>query len=108
MSYYSPRFIWLLRDVNQSDLTVGGHCVDSQSYFESVLKEVGNDSHAHANISVRQQIINYFKERECVDVPYPFAENNGNNVQRNFNNDLSIKSTVEQFNRKIYKIRERV
>ena len=102
LSYYSPRLLWTIRDVEPQNLSYNHNIVDSENYFENQLREIPSANTANKsqgvidfNTKVRSQIVNTFKDRECIDFPYPFKSRNS-------------AETVPRFNQQVYKLRERI
>ena len=103
LSYYAPRLLWALRDINPQELVVeGGDICDSENYLENKLREVPNANTSRVsqnvinnNIKLRNVILNTFKDKECIDFPYPYT-------------GRDQRDTVDRFNQQVYKLRERV
>ena len=73
LSYYAPRFIWLLRDVTSESLTIDGVPLSADDYLETRLTSPTTDQTQSTaqNLQIRQSILNCLKDRECIDFPYP-------------------------------------
>merc|ERR1711976_229198 len=72
---------------------------DSQNYFENKLREVPanhrvSENVINENIKLKNMILNTFKDKECIDFPYPFTKDQ--------------RDTVDRFNQQVYRLRERV
>jgi hypothetical protein len=76
LSYYAPRYIWLLRDVTSESLTIDGNLLSADDYLETRLTQPTTDNKDSTiqNTQIRQSILNCLKDRECIDFPYPTNE----------------------------------
>ena len=75
ISELAPKFIWVLRDfiLDKVDPDTGEE-ISSNEYLELCLKNKttkNNNSKSIANNLIRENIIKYFHERECVTLPRP-------------------------------------
>ena len=70
----APKFIWVLRDfvLDKIDPETGKE-ISSNEYLELCLRNklMGKNSIGMENNLIRENIIKYFKERECVTLPRP-------------------------------------
>lgn len=66
LSYYTPKLLWALRDFN-----LGG--ANPTQYLESALTDQSMKGHPNSK-KVRQAILNYFKDRDCVTFDRPVRD----------------------------------
>jgi len=70
----APKFIWVLRDFNLDKLDPEtGEEISSNEYLELCLRNK-NSKNSMENNLIRENIIKYFKERECITLPRPVDE----------------------------------
>ena len=68
-----PKFIWALRDFDLQNLKKKGK-INPDVYLEQCLKErFGGENKDEINV-IKENLIKYFKERECVTLPKPLEE----------------------------------
>ena len=72
ISDLAPKFIWTLRDftLDKNDPDTGEE-ITSDEYLELCLRNKSAGKNSNENNIIRQNIIKYFKERECVTLPRP-------------------------------------
>ena len=86
ISELAPKFIWVLRDfiLDKVDPDTGDE-ISSNEYLELCLKNKSiknNNSKSIENNLIRENIIKYFHERECVTLPRPVdSEDDLHNLQ---------------------------
>ena len=70
----APKFIWVLRDfiLDKFDPETGEE-ISSNEYLELCLRNK-NSKNSMENNLIRENIIKYFKERECITLPRPVDE----------------------------------
>ena len=68
----APTFIWVLRDfiLDKIDPDTGDE-ITSDEYLELCLRNKSNNKNSFENNLIRENIIKYFKDRECVTLPRP-------------------------------------
>ena len=71
ISDLNPKFIWVLRDftLEKVDPETGDE-ITSDEYLELCLRNKTSKNN-HQNNIIRENIIKYFKERECITLPRP-------------------------------------
>lgn len=95
MAYYSPKFFWVMRDVDSKILDSKGNPVTPNQHLETVLTSVESTPKNSPTIKVRQNILNIFKKRESLVFP---------NVKK----AKGIKDLTPHSLTQIYKLRERI
>ena len=93
LSYYSPRFMWLLRDYTIPTDQDDGVQMTSDQYLETILTELSGQV-SETSLKSRQTFINLFKDKECIDFCHP---GNGNENGLNYH-----------FHKQVFKLRERI
>ena len=72
ISDLAPKFIWTLRDFTLDKIDPDtGEEITSDEYLELCLRNKSAGKNSNENNIIRQNIIKYFKERECVTLPRP-------------------------------------
>ena len=72
ISELAPKFIWVLRDFSLEKVDpVTGEEINSNEYLELCLKNKISGKNSYENNLIRENIIKYFKERECVTLSRP-------------------------------------
>ena len=67
LSFYAPKFLWCLRDFTLEIRDKSGKAISSSQYLENALRtHVKGD-----NMKIRQGLMNFFKERDCVTLVRP-------------------------------------
>ena len=70
----APKFIWVLRDFSLDKIDPEtGEEISSNEYLELCLRNK-NSKNSMENNLIRENIIKYFKERECITLPRPVDE----------------------------------
>ena len=70
----APKFIWVLRDFSLDKIDPEtGEEISSNEYLELCLRNK-NSKNSMENNLIRENIIKYFKERECITLPRPADE----------------------------------
>lgn len=92
-----PKFIWTLRDF---DLKILDNInINKNNYMEQCLKERFDGKNKDEINVIKENLIKYFKERDCVILPKPLEEEkdlimlkkmNINSLQENFKNEFMI------------------
>ena len=71
ISDLAPKFIWTLRDFSLDKIDPDtGEEISSDQYLELCLRNKSTGKNSENNL-IRENIIKYFKERECVTLPRP-------------------------------------
>ena len=72
ISELAPKFIWVLRDFSLEKVDpVTGEEITSNQYLELCLRNKISGKNSYENNLIRENIIKYFKERECVTLTRP-------------------------------------
>ena len=106
ISDLAPKFIWTLRDFTLDKIDPDtGEEISSDEYLELCLRNKSSGKNNEQNNIIRENIIKYFKERECVTLPRPI--DNEENLQ-NLNNipfsqlKLNFRTEFLLLKRKVY------
>ncbi len=68
----APKFIWTLRDFTLDKIDPDtNEEISSNEYLELCLRNKISGKNSNENNIIRQNIIKYFKERECITLPRP-------------------------------------
>ncbi len=68
----APKFIWTLRDFTLDKIDPEtGEEITSGEYLELCLRNKSKGKNSKQNNIIRENIIKYFKERECITLPRP-------------------------------------
>lgn len=68
----APKFIWTLRDFTLDKIDPEtGEEITSDEYLELCLRNKSKGKNSKQNNIIRENIIKYFKERECITLPRP-------------------------------------
>ena len=68
----APKFIWTLRDFTLDKIDPEtGEEITSDEYLELCLRNKSCGKNSNQNNIIRENIIKYFKERECITLPRP-------------------------------------
>ena len=71
----APKFIWTLRDFSLDKINnETGEEISSDEYLELYLRNKSSGKNSKQNDLIRENIIKYFKERECITLPRPIDE----------------------------------
>ena len=72
ISDLAPKFIWTLRDFSLEKVDPEtGEEITSNEYLELCLRNKSSNKKNNQNNKIRESIIKYFKERECITLPRP-------------------------------------
>jgi len=72
LSYYTPKFVWALRDFTLELQDSRGQPISSNQYLENALTDQSTFSKSsETNKKIRQALLNYFKDRECMTFVRP-------------------------------------
>ena len=75
ISELAPKFIWVLRDFVLDKIDPdSGEEISSDEYLELCLRNKSTKNKSMENNLIRENIIKYFKERECVTLPRPVEQ----------------------------------
>jgi hypothetical protein len=75
LSYYTPKFLWLLRDFTLELLDAKGKPITPQQYLENALTDQSTVSKtSETNRKIRQALLNFFKDRDCITAVRPVNE----------------------------------
>lgn len=75
LSYFAPKFLWILRDFVLEVRDVRGNPVSSAQYLESALCEVSHIRNLNEKSrNIREGIINFFRERDCITMVIPCTD----------------------------------
>lgn len=72
ISDLAPKFIWVLRDFTLEKVhPESGEEISSNEYLEVCLRKKVSGKNSAENNLIRENILKYFKERECFTLPRP-------------------------------------
>ena len=72
ISDLAPKFIWTLRDFTLEKVDpISGEEISSNEYLELCLRNKIAGKNSNENNMIRENIIKYFKKRECITLPRP-------------------------------------
>jgi hypothetical protein len=72
ISSLAPKFIWALRDFTLEKVhPETGEEISNNEYLEICLRKKISGKNSQENNLIRENIVKYFKERECVTLPRP-------------------------------------
>lgn len=76
LSYFTPKFIWLLRDFTLEIQDLQGRNITADQYLENALlrEEKPNTKNSESNKKIRKALLNFFKDRECFTMVRPVEE----------------------------------
>ena len=75
LSYFTPKFIWLLRDFTLEMQDTQGRNITPNQYLENALiDEKTTYKNTESNKKIRRALLNFFKERECFTMVRPVTE----------------------------------
>ena len=108
ISELCPKFIWTLRDFDLEKLTpIKGNKMFPDFYLEKCLKERFDGKNKDEINMIKENLVKYFKQRECVTLPRPVEEEKDLVMLKRMPfNDLQEKFKEEFMNLKdkIYKL----
>jgi hypothetical protein len=105
LSYFAPKFLWILRDFILEVRDVRGNPVTPAQYLESALCDVGHIRNlTEKSKRIREGIINFFRERDCVTMVIPCTD------ERDIKNldNLARTSIRPEFSAQVNRIREKI
>lgn len=73
LSYFTPKFIWLLRDFTLEIQNSKGQPITSKEYLENALTEDKNKTNEQ-NKKIKRSLLNYFRDRDCFTMVRPVDE----------------------------------
>lgn len=75
LSYYTPKFLWLLRDFMLEIQDVRGNPITSTQYLENALTDQSTfQKSSSTNRKIRQSLLNFFKDRDCMTMVRPVQD----------------------------------
>ena len=96
-----PKFIWTLRDFDLDKLTpIEGNKILPDFYLEQCLKERFHGKNNDEINIIKENLVKYFKQRECVTLPMPVEKKDLVMLKRMSFNDLQEKFKSEFLNLK--------
>lgn len=105
LSYYTPKFLWALRDFTLELKDPQGRNISSNQYLENALTDQSTQSKAsETNKKIRQALLNYFKDRECMTLVRPVNEES----QLRKLNTLENNQIRPEFLRQVNTLREKI
>ena len=114
ISELCPKFIWALRDFDLKQLE---NISNKNDYMEQCLKErFGGENKDEINV-IKENLIKYFKERECVTLPMPLEEEKDlfilkkkgiNLLTENFRNEFMILKNIIYNSSKAKEIKRKI
>jgi hypothetical protein len=104
LSYYSPKFLLILRDFMLETRDVKGRLVNPPQYLESSLTEIMNvRNFTDKQRQIRESILTFFKFRDCVTMVRPAdSENHLQNLNESPDN------VRPEFTREVNRIRDKI
>ena len=101
LSYYTPRYLWILRDFTLEIRDPKGNRITEAEYLEQALIQ---NSQIKTNQEIRESMLNYFKERDCITMVRPvFLEKDLNRL-----NSIPNRALRKQFLSKLNLIRQKI
>ena len=105
ISDLAPKFIWTLRDFTLDKIDPDtGEEITSDEYLELCLRNKSTGKNCTENNIIRQNIIKYFKERECITLPRPV--DNEEDLQRL--NDIPFNELKSNFRTEFLLLKKKV
>ena len=112
LSYFAPKFLWILRDFILEVRDVRGNSVSPAQYLESALTDVshvGKSLKQIRNLSdkskrIREGIVNFFRERDCITMVMPCTDEK--EIKKL--DSLPKTSIRPEFNAQVNRIREKI
>ena len=109
LSQYAPKFLWVLRDFVLEIKDLRGRSVTPHTYLESVLTDLpvgqnGYTRNTENSTKIRQSILNFFKNRDCVTLVRPVNDEEQLRNIQNLNDNM-IRS---EFLNQLYVIRDKI
>jgi hypothetical protein len=72
ISELAPKFVWVLRDFTLEKVDpISGQEISSNEYLEMCMRNKISGKNSAENNLIRENILKYFKNRECVTLPRP-------------------------------------
>jgi hypothetical protein len=105
LSYFAPKFLWILRDFVLEVRDVRGNSVSPAQYLESSLCDVAHIRNLNEKSrNIREGIINFFRERDCITMVIPCTD------EREIKRLESLPKTAirPEFRAQVNKIREKI
>lgn len=105
LSYFAPKFLWILRDFVLEVRDVRGNAVSPAQYLESSLCDVAHIRNlSDKSRNIREGIINFFRERDCITMVIPCTD------ERDLKRLESLPKTSirPEFKSQVNKIREKI
>ena len=109
ISELCPKFIWTLRDFDLEKLTIKGNKIFPDFYLEKCLKERFDGKNKDEINMIKENLVKYFKQRECVTLPMPVEEEKDlvmlkrmpfNDLQEQFKNEfMNLKDKIFTFSK---------
>lgn len=110
ISKLCPKFIWTLRDFDLEKLTpIKGNKMFPDFYLEQCLKERFDGKNKDEINMIKENLVKYFKQRECVTLPRPVEEEKDlvmlkrmpfNDLQEKFKNEfMNLKDKIFKFSK---------
>ena len=108
LSQYAPHLLWILRDFVLEIRDTRGRPVSSSQYLESALTDIpmnqGGTRDLQKSNLVRQNILNFFRYRDCITLIRPVNdENDLRNIQ-----SLSDDNIRPEFITQLHSIRDKI
>ena len=100
LSYYIPKFLWILRDFTLELKDNQGNAISASEYLEHALQKNSTAD----NDEVRSALLNYFKERDCVTLERPVKTEQ----QLQMVNQLRHEDIRQIFKNKLYVLRDKI
>jgi len=105
LSYYTPKFLWALRDFTLELQDARGKAISSNQYLENALTDQSTHSKTNeSNRKIRQALLNYFKDRECLTFVRPANDENELRRLATLNNN----QIRPEFLKQVHSLRDKV
>lgn len=72
LAYFTPKFLWLLRDFTLEIQNSKGQKITANEYLENSLSE--DKFKGDQNKKIRRSLLNYFRDRDCFTMVRPVDE----------------------------------
>ena len=105
LSYYTPKFLWLLRDFMLELRDQRGGAISSTQYLENALNDRSTTQKSSStNKKIRDALLQFFKDRDCMTLVRPVNDEQG---LKNLNR-LSNKQLRPEFMDQLNGLREKI
>lgn len=105
LSFFAPKFLWILRDFVLELRDVRGNQVGPAQYLDSALCDVAHIRNlSQESKNIREGIVNFFRERDCITMVIPCTD------EKDLRRLESLPPTAirPEFHAQVNKIREKI